>query len=50
MRKQSGYIDVQIGGLLILGGIIGAVFTIAVYIIASWAWPFIKAFVHQITA
>ena len=48
MDKQNGYINFKglFIGLLIIGVIVG----IAIWELLKWLWPFVKAWIHAVTA
>lgn len=50
MKKQGGYFNIDFGGAIIGMGIIGAIAGAVIFAAASWAWPYVKSFIHAITA
>jgi len=50
MKKQRGYFNIDFGGAIIGMGIIGVVVGAALFAAASWGWPYVKSFIHTITA
>jgi len=50
MNKQHGYYNIDFAGIMIRLLIFGIVFGIIMTKLVSWAWPFIKAFIHAVTA
>jgi hypothetical protein len=50
MKKQAGYYNINFAGLFWIGIILGGLLSIAIWELAGWAWPYIKAFIHGATA
>jgi len=50
MKTQTGYINIDFAPIFAALLIIGAVLGVVGYAAISWAWPFIKAWIHAITA
>ena len=50
MKNQNGYIDIDLGAIFAGCLVIGAVLGIAVWPVIGWVWPYVKAFIHGITA
>lgn len=50
MKSQSGYYNLDMTGVLIAMLIVGIILGIAVWELLKWLWPFVKAWLHAITA
>ena len=49
MKKQIGFTNIDLHAFIFAGLLAGAVAGIIVFESLQWAWPYIKAFIHQIT-
>lgn len=54
MNKRRGYIHIDLVQVLIagivVGTVVGALISVVLFVIAPWAWTFIKPIIHAWTA
>lgn len=54
MKNQDGYINLDLGGVLIaaivVGTVVGVVFSALAYLVLPWAWELLKPLIHGWTA
>lgn len=50
VAKQRGFVDLNIGAMIVFLLVVGAIAGIAIYKLIAWLWPYLKAFLHQVTA
>jgi hypothetical protein len=49
-HSQRGYYNFDFTGTLTTLLVVGVVSGVALTKLVEWVWPFIKAFIHQVTA
>jgi hypothetical protein len=50
MNKHKGYVDINFGALITFLLLAGAVLGVFGYVAVSYAWPYVKSWMHVVTA
>lgn len=50
MKKHKGYIDINFGAVFAVLIAIGAILGVLGYLLVSYTWPYVKAWLHVATA
>ena len=49
-NKERGYLNVDFRGMFVLGIILGGIIFIFAWELLQFVWPYVKAWIHNITA